>query len=60
MTLIDFVFSKLRSLKTWLDKRLKSKVSGDPLKSNMVEGLKNCENMHQITFIILIDNFQGD
>ena len=36
MTLIDFVIPKLQSLKTWLDKYLKSNVSEDPLKSNMV------------------------
>ena len=36
MALIDFVFPKLRSLKTWLGKCLKSNVSEDTLKSNMV------------------------
>ena len=42
MALIDFVFPKLRNLKTWLDKSLKSNVSGDPLMSKMVNGPKHC------------------
>ena len=41
MTLIDFAFPKLRSLKTWLDKCLKSNVSEDLLKSNMGNGPKH-------------------
>ena len=35
MTLIDFVFPKLRTLKTWLDKCLKGPVSEDHSTSNM-------------------------
>ena len=38
MTLIDFVFLKLRAPKTWLDKCLKSPVSEDPSRNNMVNG----------------------
>ena len=57
MTLIDFAFPKLRSLKTWLDKRLKSNVSEDVSNSNMVNWPKNCWNLHHSTFIILIGNF---
>ena len=36
VTLIDFIFSKLRTPKTWLDKCLKGPVSEDPSTSNMV------------------------
>ena len=36
MTLIDFLYPKLRTVKTFLDKYLESPVSEDPLKSNMV------------------------
>ena len=38
MTLIDFVFSIIRTQKTWFNKCLKSSVSEDPLTSNMVNG----------------------
>ena len=43
ITLIDFVFAKLRTLKTWLDKCLKIPVSEDPLKSNMENGPNSVE-----------------
>ena len=59
MILIDFLFPKVRTLKTWLDKCLKSLFSGDPSKRNMVNWPKHCWNLHQSLFIILIDNFQG-
>ena len=59
MTLIDFVFPKVRTLKTWLDICLKSPFSGDPSRSNMVNWPKDLSNLHQSTSIILIDNFQG-
>ena len=36
MTLIDFVFPKIPTLKTWLDKLLKNPVSEDPLTRNMI------------------------
>ena len=42
MTLIDFVFPKLRTSKSWLDKCLKSPVSGSPSTSNNVNGRKHC------------------
>ena len=42
MTLIDFVFPKIRNLKTLLDKSLKSNDSEDPLMRNMVNGPKHC------------------
>ena len=59
MILIDFLFPKVRTLKTWLGKCLKSLFSGDPSKRNMVNWPKHCWNLHQSLFIILIDNFQG-
>ena len=42
MTLIDFVFPKLRTPKTWLDKCPKSPVSEDPSKSNIVKWPQHC------------------
>ena len=42
VTVIDFVFPKLRSLKTCLDKCVKGNVREDPFKSNMVNGPKHC------------------
>ena len=42
MTLRAFVFPKLRTPKTWLDKRLKSPVSDDRSRSNMVNVSKHC------------------
>ena len=42
MTLIDFVFPKLRTPKTWLDKCLKKPISEDPSESKMVNGPEQC------------------
>ena len=42
MTLTAFVFPKLRTLKTWLDKCLKSPVLEDPSRRNMVNVPKHC------------------
>ena len=50
MTFIAFVFPKLRTLKTWLDKCLKNAVPDDPLTSNMVNVPKHCLNLYQITW----------
>ena len=58
MTLIDFVFPKLRTLKTWLEKCLKSPDSDDILTSNMVNGHKYWSNLHSSTFFIFIDHCQ--
>ena len=58
VTLIDFEFPKLRTPKTWSDKCLKSPVSEDPLTSNMVNVPKHCWNLHNTTFIRLIDHCQ--
>ena len=60
MTLLDFVFPKLRTPKTWLDKTLKSPVSEEALTSNMVTVSKHCWNLHHSTFIIFIDHCQGN
>ena len=42
MALIDFVFPKLRTLKAWSDKCLKSPVLEDPSISNIVNMPKHC------------------
>ena len=42
MTLIDFVFPKLRTPKCWLDKYLKRPASEDASTSNMVNGPGRC------------------
>ena len=41
--------------KTWLDKCLKSRVSEDPSRSNMVSGPKHCWNLNDSAFTIFID-----
>ena len=60
MSLTAFVFPKLRTLKTWLDKCLKNLVLEDPSTSNMVNVPKHCWNMHHSTIIIFIDLCQVD
>ena len=55
MTLTAFVFPKLPTLKTWLDKCLKSPVSENPYASNIVNFPKQCRNHHHSTLIIIID-----
>ena len=42
MTLTAFVFWKLLTPETWLDKGLKSPASGDPSTSNIVNVPKHC------------------
>ena len=42
MTLIDFVYTKLHTLKTFVDKSLKSAVSEDPFNNNIAYGPKHC------------------
>ena len=59
MTLIAFVFPKLRTRKTWWDKCLKSHLSEDPPTSNMVNFQKHCCNLHHTTFIIFVYNCLG-
>ena len=58
MTTKDFVFPKLRTPKTWSDKYLKSLVSEDPAKSNMVIVPNLSLNLHHSIFIIFIDHCQ--
>ena len=48
-------FRSYRLGKPWLDKCLKSPVSVDPFKSNMVNGTKHCSNLNHSTFGIFID-----
>ena len=45
MTLIADVFHHYGLPKTWLDQCLKSPVSVDPTKSNMVNAPKHCSNL---------------
>ena len=59
MTIIDFVFPKLRTPKTWLDKCLKSLFLEDILTSNMVNEPKHSSDLHESTFILFIDQRQG-
>ena len=58
MTLIAFVFPKLRTPKRLLDKCLKSTVSEDPSRSNTVSVPKHCWNQNHSTFIIFIHDYQ--
>ena len=58
MTLIAFVFPKLRTPKRWLDKCLKSPVSEDLSTSNMVNVPKHFPNLDYITCIIFIDHYE--
>ena len=55
MSLIDFLFPKLWTLKTQSDKCLKRPASENPSTSAMVNVSKNCRNLYRSTFIILID-----
>ena len=45
---------------TRLDKRLKRPVSEHPLTDNVVNGPKNCFNLHNSTFTIFIDQCEGN
>ena len=58
MTLTAFLFPKLRTLKTWLDKCLKRPISENPPASNIVNLPKHCWNQHSGTFFIFIDHCQ--
>ena len=44
--------------KTWLDQCLKSPVSEDPTKSNMVNTLKHCSNLKytSLPYLLIIGN----
>ena len=52
-------FRIYRLEKACLDNCLKSPVSEDPSRSNMVNGPKHCWNLNASTFTILIDNSEG-
>ena len=58
MTLIAFVFRKLQTPKTWLDKCLKGSFPEDPSTSNMTDVAKHCWNLHQSIFITFIYHCQ--
>ena len=58
MTLTDFVFPKLRTLKTWSDKCLKRLVSEECSTNNMVNVPSHYSNLHDSIIIKLIDHFQ--
>ena len=58
MTLTAFVFPKLRILKTWLGKCLKSPASEDPSRSNMVNVPKHGSNLYHMVFFKFIDHCQ--
>ena len=59
MTLIDFVFPKLRTPKSWLDKYLKRPASEDASTSNMVNRPERCWNLYQGTSIRFIYQCEG-
>ena len=46
--------------KTWPSKCLKSPVSENPSRSNMVHGPKHCCNLDHSTFTIFIDHCEGN
>ena len=46
--------------KTWLDQCLKSPVSEDPSKSNMVNAPKHCSNWKEDSFTIFINHWEGN
>ena len=58
MTLTAFAFPKLRTLKTWWDKCLKSPLSEDLSTSDMVKVPKHCWNLHHRPSIKFIDLHQ--
>ena len=52
-------FRKYRLRNTWLDIWLKSPVSDEPLKGNMVNGPKDCCNINDSTVTIFSNHFKG-
>ena len=50
----------LTNRKRWLGKCLKSPVSEDSLKGNVVNGRKHSSNLNDSTFTIFIDHFEGN
>ena len=51
-------FWNYRLRKTWLHKILKSNISEDPLRSNMINLPKHCRNIHDSTFIRFTDQYK--
>ena len=51
MILKAYVFPKLKTVKTWLDKSLKSSVSEHPSTVNMSKHPNQLSNLHDSTFI---------
>ena len=60
ITLIEDVFPKLRILKTSLDQCLKSPVSEDPSKSNLLNRPNHCSKLMDISFTICSDHWEGN
>ena len=60
MTPIADVFPKLGTPKDKLDLCLITPVSENSLKSNMVIGPRDWRNMHDSTFTIFIDHWEGN
>ena len=53
-------FRKYGLPKKWLDQCIKSPVSEDPLKSNMVNAPNHCSNLKNNSFTIFIDHWDGN
>ena len=53
-------FEKYQLQKTWLYKCLKSRVSENLLTNKMVNGSKNCCNLNDSTFTIIINHCEGN
>ena len=60
MTLINFVFPKLQTPKTWFDKCLKSPLSKEPSTSNMGNWPEYSWNLNRSKIIRFIDHCQGN
>ena len=58
MTLIGYVFRKLRTEKNVVRKVSKRLASEDLSTSNMIKGLKHCLNLHSNNFNIYIDQYE--
>ena len=58
MTLLAFVFRKLRTLKSLLDKCLKRPVSVEPSTRKMADVSKHCLNLHRRIFMLFCDPSQ--
>ena len=51
-------FRSYRLPKTWLDQCLKSPVSEDPTKSNIVNAPKHCSNLRGTSITIFINHWE--